>query len=144
MHVLRVQLNFVSSIAAAATAHLGATREDTNHVVIPFLDFPTTSEGRSLVGNQDFDLTDTTAYGIDWLNAAGGSAADAEAALVEALLQGHAYVKIETEFGKEIRGSLESSNCDLQRDTYWSTSYPYLSILMKDCYACWTSDGRDL
>ena len=74
-------------------------------MVVPFVGFPAVTAGTY---NNTFDLTSSSVYTSAFLDANGGTAAGAEAALLAGLNAGQAYVNIHdaTYPGGEIRADL--------------------------------------
>ena len=104
-NLLTVSEAFTGLTTAASGAHIHCcTPPGTNTgIAIPFTAFPAATSG---FYTGTFDLTQTSTYTVGFLNAFGGTAAGAEAALIAGLNSGQAYANIHdaTFPGGEIRG----------------------------------------
>jgi CHRD domain-containing protein/PEP-CTERM motif-containing protein len=91
--------------AAAAHIHCCTPQGTNTGVAVGFPGFPAATSGTYM---HEFDLTDAAVYTAAFLNAHGGTAGGAEAALLTGIEDGLAYVNIhDAEFqGGEIRGFL--------------------------------------
>jgi len=91
--------------AEASHIHCCAAAGTNAAVAVPFPGFPNATSGTY---SNTFDLTMSATYNSAFLTASGGTAADAEAALIAGLNSGLAYTNIHTpDFpGGEIRGQL--------------------------------------
>jgi hypothetical protein len=102
---LDVEITFSGLVAPATAAHIHCcTPPGTNTIVaLPFTGFPNTTSGTY---SNLFDLTLDGTYTAAFETGSGGTAADAEAALVAGLNAGQAYVNIHDAIfpGGEIRG----------------------------------------
>ena len=92
-------------LAAAAHIHCCSGSGINAVVAVPFTGFPAATSGTY---NQTFDLTLAATYNATFITDNGGTAANAESALIAALFAGDAYANIHdaTFPGGEIRGQL--------------------------------------
>ena len=112
-HILHVQTTFSDLIGTTTVAHIhaptsipGVGNAGVATMVSTFIGFP--SGVTSGTYDRLFDMTDPLTFNQAFINANGGTAAGAEAALAESLAGGTAYLNIHTTFagGGEIRGFL--------------------------------------
>jgi len=95
----------VGGAASAAHIHCCGVPGVNEPVAVPFTGFPGATSGTY---DASFDLTLTATYTSAFVTASGGTAADAESALIPALFAGQTYANIhDSDFpGGEIRGQL--------------------------------------
>jgi hypothetical protein len=108
---LAVSVTFQDLVGTTTVAHIHCCVDEPGNVGVAT--FPGTFPGfpagvTSGAYANSWDLTDPASYTADFLATAGGTAADAEAALFAGLSSTRAYVNIHTSFagGGEIRGFL--------------------------------------
>jgi hypothetical protein len=96
----------LGSPSTAAHIHCCGAVGVNEPIAVPFTTFPTGVTAASFTGT--FDLTNSTTYSAAFLTATGGTAADAESALIAGLNGGQAYANIHSTVdpGGEIRGQL--------------------------------------
>ena len=107
-NTLDLSLSFSGLIggnAAAAHIHCCTAPGSNTGVAVGFPGFPSATSGTY---SHQFDLTQTSIYTTTFLNTNGGTAAGAEAALINGISAGQAYVNIHDAVfpGGEIRGFL--------------------------------------
>lgn len=104
---LLIHLTFSGLTGPAAAGHIHCCVPiGTNApVAVPFAGLPNATSGTYV---NTVDLTLTSTYTAAFITASGGTASDAEAALIAALNTGHAYANLHTaQFpGGEIRGQI--------------------------------------
>lgn len=100
------------------TATAGTGTAGVATTVPTFAGFPLGVQGG--VYNATLDLTATSTYSASFVAANGGTAAGAEAALLQALAEGKAYFNIHTSMytGGEIRGFLTASLVPAEQSTW--------------------------
>lgn len=101
-----VTFSSLTSDDTAAHIHCCAPVGSTSGVALPFTGFPTGVTSGTY--SSAFDLTNSAVYDSGFLTASGGTAADAEGALLTAMNDGTAYVNIHTTNfpDGELRGQL--------------------------------------
>jgi len=124
-HTLSVNLSFsnLSALATAAHIHCCATPPTNVGVAIIFITFPAGVTSGSF--QPLLELGNSGTYLAGFLSGSGGTAAGAEAALLQALRNGNAYTDIHSSMypGGEVRAYL---NWDMFRDGFESADMPLL------------------
>jgi CHRD domain/PEP-CTERM motif len=113
-HTLSIDLNFGGLTGYTTTAHIHCCTVAPNNVgiatpsILAGFPFGVTSGTYS----RSFDTTQSSAFSSSFLNATGGTPANAESALLSGLLAGNAYFNIHTNIfpAGEIRGFLTASS----------------------------------
>lgn len=102
---------YLLGTSVAAHIHAGTAQPllGTAPVAVPFIDFPKGVQSGSY--SNTFNLLDAAVYGVDFLNANGGSVTAARDALLTDISQNRAYLNIHTNLypAGEIRGFLIAS-----------------------------------
>lgn len=112
-NTLSVSSPFQDLLGNTTMAHIHAATPEpfmgTAPVAVPFMDFPTGVKSGDYA--HTFNLLDAAVYGVDYLNANGGSAMTARDALIADINDHRAYLNIHTDLypAGEIRGFLVAS-----------------------------------
>ncbi len=125
-HTMRVYVSFADLIGTTTASHIhgptavaGAGTAGVATVTPTFTGFPLGVTSGTY--DQTYDLTLASSYNPSFITANGGTAATAEAALYQALLDGKAYLNVHTTFapGGEIRGFLAQFNPTPTAEQTW-------------------------